>query len=55
MYHFKGRNMAQKPTRNRVEFGDKLDPLNDYEGVPSVDDNGNLQTIIDKVDKVGKF
>ena len=49
--------MAQKPIRNRIEFGDNLNPLNDYGGggVPSVDDDGNLQTIIDKVDKVGNF
>ena len=48
-------NMAQKPIRNRIEFGDNLNPLNDYGGVLSINDDGNLQTIIDKVDKVGKF
>ena len=24
--------MAQKPIRNRIEFGDNLNPLNDYGG-----------------------
>ena len=55
MYFCKRRNMVQKPIRNRIEFGDKLNPLDDYGGVPSVNDDGTLQTIIDKVDKVGKF
>ena len=47
--------MAQKPIRNRIEFGDNLNPLDDYGSVPSINNDGNLQTIIDKVDKVGKF
>ena len=47
--------MAQKPIRNKVHFGDNVNPLHDYGGVPSVNDDGNLQTIIDKVDKVAKF
>ena len=47
--------MAQKPISNRIEFGQNLNPLRDYAGVPSVNDDGNLQTIIDKVDKVSKF
>ena len=47
--------MVQKPIRNRIEFGDNLNPLDDYGGVPSINDDGNLQTIIDKVDKVVKF
>ena len=55
MYFCKERNMAQKPIRNKVHFGDNVNPLNDDGGVPSVNDDGNLQTIIDKVDKVAKF
>ena len=47
--------MAQKQIRNKIQFGEKLNPLDDYGGVPSVDDDGNLQTLISKVDKVGKF
>ena len=44
--------MAQKPITNRIEFGQNLNPLNDYAGVPAINDDGNLQTLIDKVDKV---
>ena len=47
--------MAQKPILNRTEFGQNLNPLRDYAGVPSINDDGNLQTLIDKVDKVSKF
>ena len=47
--------MAQKPISNRIEFGQNLNPLRDYAGVPSINDDGNLQTLIDKVDKVNKF
>ena len=47
--------MAQKSIRNRIEFGQNLNPLDDYAGVPAINDDGNLQTLIDKVDKVGKF
>ena len=47
--------MAQKPITNRIEFGQNLNPLNDYAGVPAINDDGNLQTLIDKVDKVSNF
>ena len=47
--------MAQKPITNRIEFGQNLNPLNGYAGVPAINDDGNLQTLIDKVDKVSKF
>ena len=47
--------MAQKPVTNRVEFGQNLNPLNDYAGVSAINDDGNLQTLIDKVDKVSTF
>ena len=47
--------MAQKPITNRIGFGQNLNPLNDYAGVPAINDDGNLQTLIDKVDKVSKF
>ena len=47
--------MSQKPIRNKVQFGDNLNPLDDYAGVPLVNDDGNLQTLIDKVDKVAQF
>ena len=47
--------MAEKQIRNKIQSGEKLNLLDDYGGVPSVDDDGNLQTLISKVDKVGKF
>ena len=47
--------MAQKPITNRIDFGQNLNPLNDYAGLPAINDDGNLQTLIDKVDKVSKF
>ena len=47
--------MAQKPITNRIEFGQNLNTLNDYAGVPAINDDGNLQTLIDKVHKVGEF
>ena len=47
--------MAQKQIRNKIHFREKLNLLDDYGGVPSVDDDGNLQTLISNVDKVGKF
>ena len=47
--------MAQKPISNRTEFGQNLNPLRDYAGVPSVNDDGNVQTLIDKVDKLSTF
>ena len=47
--------MAQNPITNRIEFGQNLNPLNDYAGVPAINDDGNLQTLIDKVNKVSNF
>ena len=47
--------MAQKPISNRIEFGQNLNRLRDYAGVPSVNDDGNVQTLINKVDKLGNF
>ena len=44
--------MAQKPIQNRIEFGQNLNPSDDYAGVPAINDDGNLQTLIGKVDKV---
>ena len=47
--------MAQKPIKNTVEFGQHLNPLNDYAGVSAINDDGNLQTLIDKVGKISTF
>ena len=47
--------MAQKQISNRIEFGQNLNPIKDYAGVLSINDDGNIQTLIDKVDKVSNF
>ena len=47
--------MAQKQIKNRIEFGQNLNPLDDYAGIPAINDDGNLQTLIDKVGKIGKL
>ena len=47
--------MAQKQITNRIEFGQKLNPADDYSGMPAVSDDGNLQNLINKVDKIKKF
>ena len=47
--------MSQKPIKNKIEFGQHLNPLDDYAGVSSINDDGNLQTLIDKVGKVSNF
>ena len=40
---------------NKIQFGDTLNPLDDYGGVPSVNDEGTLENLISKVDKVCGF
>ena len=45
----------QKAISNKIQLGDTLNPLKDYAGVPSVNDEGNLENLIQKVDKVGEF
>ena len=36
-------------------MGETLNPLNDYGGVPSINDEGTLENLIGKVDKVRGF
>ena len=36
-------------------MGDTLNPLHDYAGVPSINDDGILENLIGKVDKVRDF
>ena len=36
-------------------MGDTLNSLKDYGGIPSIDAEGNLESLIGKVDKVGGF
>ena len=45
----------QRPISNKIQLGDTLNPAKDYGGVPSIDDEGNLENLIGKVDKVGGF
>ena len=45
----------QKAISNKIQLGDTLNPLKDYAGEPSINDEGNLENVIQKVDKVGEF
>ena len=45
----------QKAISNKIQLGDTLNPLNDYARIPSPNDEGNLENLIQKVDKVGEF
>ena len=47
--------MAQRQIRNKIHFGQSLNPLDDYGGVSAVNDDGNLQSLIDKVGKLSSF
>ena len=40
---------------NKIQLGNTLNPLQDYEGIPAVDDEGNLENLYSKVDKIGAF
>ena len=45
----------QWPISNKVQLGDTLNHAKHYGGVPSIDNEGNLESLIGKVDKVGGF
>ena len=45
----------QKAILNKIQLGDTLNPLKDYAGVSSINDDGNFENLIQKVDKVGEF
>ena len=45
----------QKAISNKIQLGDTLNPLDDYAGVPSVNDEGTLENFISKVDKARGF
>ena len=45
----------QKAILNKIQLGDTLNPLKDYAGVSSINDEGNFENLIQKVDKVGEF
>ena len=40
---------------NKIQLGDTINPLQDYGGVPAIDDEGNLENLYSKVDKIGAF
>ena len=45
----------QRNMSNKIQLGNTLNPLQDYEGVPTVDDEGNFENLYSKVDKTGAF
>ena len=45
----------QKAISNKIELRDTLNPLHDYAGVPSINDDGILENLIGKVDKARGF
>ena len=45
----------QKAISKKIQLGKTLNPLDDYDGVPSISDEGSLQNLITKVDKVRGF
>ena len=45
----------QKAISNKMQLGDTLNLLDDYAGVPFINDEGTLENWIEKVDKVCGF
>ena len=45
----------QKVISNKTKLGDTLNPLDDYAGIPSINDEGTLENLIGRVDKVRGF
>ena len=45
----------QKAISNKIQLGETLNPLKDYAGVPSINDEGALENLFQKVDKVSEF
>ena len=45
----------QKAISNKIQLGDQLNPLDDYPGVLLINDEGTLQNMIGKADKVRGF
>ena len=45
----------QKAISDKIQLGETLNPLNDYGGVPSINDEGTLENLIGKVDNVCWF
>ena len=45
----------QQIISNKIQLGNKLNPATDYSGVPTVDDEANLESIYEKIDKIEGF
>ena len=45
----------QKAISNKIELRDTLNPLHDYAGVPSINDDGILENLVGNVDKASGF
>ena len=45
----------QKTLSKKIQLGDTLNPLDDYSGIPSINDEGTLENLIGKVDEVPVF
>ena len=45
----------QRTISDKIQLGETLNPLKDYSGVPSINDEGTLEKLIGKVDKVTRF
>ena len=45
----------QRNISNKIQLGDTINPLQDYGGVPAIDDEGNLENLYSKVDKIEAF
>ena len=45
----------QKAISNKIQLGDAVNRLDDYAGVPSINDEETLEHLIGKVDKVCDF
>ena len=45
----------QKAISNKIQLGETLNPLHDYGSVSSINDEGTLENLITKVDKVQGF
>ena len=45
----------QRNISNKIQLGNILNSLQDYGGVHAIDDEGNLENLYSKVDKIGAF
>ena len=45
----------QKAISNKIKWRETLTPLKDYAGVPSINNEGTLENLFQKTEKVGDF